>query len=369
MTGMPPPTLTRRQLGRATLARQMLLAREACGAVEAVRRLAGLQAQEPKPPFLGLWTRLSGFRRAELHDALHAREVVRATALRGTLHLLTAAEFTALRATLQPMLTEGMRVLGDRAAGLDLTTLLPVARELLTEAPRDFAQLRELLQGRFPEVNERALGFAVRMCLPLVMVPTADPWAFPPNSRFTLAEAWLDRPLATDETRAELVLRYLAAFGPASATDAQTWSGLRGLKGVLDGLRPRLEVFRDERGRELFDVPEAPRPDPDTPAPARYLPEFDNLVLAHADRTRLLAEEYRPQVVTKNLRVRATFLWDGEVAGTWDVKRTAKVATLRLAPFAPLPPPALDELVAEGEALLRFSEPDAGSRQVVSVLG
>src|SRR5262245_28158249 len=174
-------TLTRRELGRATLARQMLLEREKCDAVEAVARLSGLQAQEPKPPFLGLWARLRGFEREDLHAALHGRTVVRATALRGTLHMLTAPDFTALRPTLQPMLTEGLRMLGDRAAGLELPALLPVARELLEQRPRDFTELRDLLRQRFPDVNERALGFAVRMCLPLVMVPTDDRWAFPAN--------------------------------------------------------------------------------------------------------------------------------------------------------------------------------------------
>jgi Winged helix DNA-binding domain len=360
LRGMPD-TLDRRQLGRATLARQLLLEREKLPAVEAVVRLAALQAQEPRPPFLGLWTRLVDFRREELASALHDRSVVRATAFRGTLHLLSAADYATFRATLQPMLTEGLRALGARAAGLDLAALVPVARELLAAGPLDFTALRALLQERFPEVNDRALGYAVRMGLPLVMVPTHDRWAFPSAARFTPADTWLDSPLWTDEVREELVLRYLAAYGPASAADAQAWSGLKGLRAVLDGLRPRLAVFRDERGRELFDLPDAPRPDAATPAPARLLPEFDNLVLAHADRSRLLADEHRALVVTKNLRVRATFLWDGVVAGTWDVTRTAKAATLRLTPFQPLPAGSLDELVAEAEALLRFAEESPGS--------
>ncbi len=199
------------------------------------------------------------------------------------------------------------------------------------------------------------------MCLPLVMVPTDDRWAFPAAAGFTPADTWLDRPLWTDEAREDLVLRYLAAYGPAGAADAQAWSGLKGLKAVLDGLRPRLVTFRDERGRELFDLPDAPRPDAGTPAPARFLPEFDNLVLAHADRSRLLADEHRTLVVTKNLRVRATFLWDGSVAGTWEVARTAKAVTLRLTPFEPLPAGSVDELVAEAEALLHFAEEAPGS--------
>jgi hypothetical protein len=196
------------------------------------------------------------------------------------------------------------------------------------------------------------------------MVPTADRWAFPTQAKFALAEDWLDRPIADDPSPDALVLRYLAAFGPATAADVQTWSGLQGMKAVLDGLRPQLATFRDEHGRELFDLPDAPRPDADVPAPPRFLPEFDNLVLAHADRTRVLADEHRGVVVTKNLRVRSTFLWDGVVRGTWEIKRKRVAATLHLAPFEPLPKGAADALAAEGEALLRFVEEDAGTFDV-----
>jgi hypothetical protein len=191
------------------------------------------------------------------------------------------------------------------------------------------------------------------------MVPTEDRWAFPSVAKFTLAEAWLDAPLSDDLSPHALALRYLASFGPATAADMQTWSGLTGLKAVFDELRPQLRAFRTERGRELFDLPDAPRPEADVPAPVRYLPEFDNLVLAHSDRTRVLSDEHRGLVVTKNLRVRATFLWDGFVAGTWEVKRTRKVATLYLTPFAPLPKQAMTALMEEGAALLRFIEEDA----------
>src|SRR5262249_17732398 len=160
----------------------------------------------------------------------------------------------------------------------------------------------------------------------------------------TLAETWLEAPLSEDGSPRPLVLRYLAAFGPAAATDVQTWSGLPGMKSVLDGLRPQLRVFNDERGRELFDLPEGPRPDEDVVAPPRFLPEFDNLLLAHADRSRVLADEHRGLVVTRNLRVHATFLLDGFVRGTWDVKRKRRVATIHLRPFEPLPQGAADAL-------------------------
>jgi Winged helix DNA-binding domain len=352
-------TLTRRRLNRATLARQLLLARERVSAVEAVERLCGMQAQEARPPFVGLWTRVEGFQREDLHAALHERAVVRAMAMRATLHLLSAGDYRAHRMALQPVMTQAMRVLRGRAAGLDLEKLLPVARSLLGRQPRTFTELRALLQREFPDVNERALGYAVRTQLPLVMVPTTDRWAFPSVADFTLAETWLDAPLSDSAAPERLVLRYLAAFGPATAADVQAWSGLTGMGRVLKALRPRLRVFQDERGRELFDLPEAARPDGDAAAPPRLLPEFDNLVLSHADRTRVLADEHRALVVTRNLRVRATFLVDGFVRGTWEVKRTREAATLRLAPFQALPRRAMGELAEEGEALLRFAEPDA----------
>jgi hypothetical protein len=363
---MTNDSLSLRALNRATLARQALLAREEISVTEAVRRLCGMQAQEPKPPFLGLWTRIGGFRAGDLHAALNERAVVRATMMRGTLHLMTAADYLSFRTTMQPMLDAGLKVLGDRAKGLDVPAVLPVARGLLRESPRTFNEVRALLQAEFPDVNERALGFAVRMCLPLVMVPTQDRWSFPRTAQFTLADGWLGAapPESTDVQ--ELVLRYLAAFGPASALDAQTWSGLPALAEVLDGLRPRLRVFSDERGRELFDLPDAPRPDEDVPAPARFLPEFDNLVLAHADRTRIISDEHRPGLTTKNLRVRATFLCDGFARGTWELERKRKTATLRLRPFEPLPRGALKELTTEAESLLTFTDPDATDLHVTA---
>jgi hypothetical protein len=359
-----PETLTRRQLNRATLARQLLLERSRASVTEAVQRLAGMQAQEPKHPFLGLWTRVEGFEAERLREALRSRDVVRATLMRSTLHLMTATDYAALRMALQPSRSVALRVLGARSQGLDLDAVLPAARELLSSAGAlTFDEVRGALQERFPDVNDRALGYAVRTMLPLVMVPGDDDarWGFPRVTRFTLAEEWLDEPLAPEEEGAKqaLIRSYLGAFGPASAKDAERWSAVGGMKTVLEDMRDELALFCDERGRELFDLPDAPRPDGDVAAPVRYLPEFDNLVLAHDDRSRVIADEHRPHVTTKNLRVKATFLVDGVVAGIWtsDVKR--KVATLRLEPLRKLTKKAIKELEREGDALLRFAEPEA----------
>jgi hypothetical protein len=340
----------------------MLLERENISAVAAVERLFGMQAQEPRPPFPGLWTRLHGFQRDHLSQALHDREIVRGTLMRGTLHLMSAVDYATHRMTLQPVLTRSLGLLGARAEGLDAEAVLPVARALLGERPRTFGELRAALTEAFPGVNDRALGFTVRMQLPLLMMPTDDRWAFPADSRFGLADDWLPNPISNEASREALTLRYLAAFGPATAADVQQWSGLAGMKPVLEALHAQRAVstFRDERGRALFDLPEAPRPPDETPALPRFLPEFDNLVLSHADRTRVLPDEYRHQVLgAKNGRIPATILVDGFVAGTWRVERKRQATTLVITPFARLHQREADALVVEGDALLRFLEDDA----------
>jgi hypothetical protein len=196
------------------------------------------------------------------------------------------------------------------------------------------------------------------------MIPSEDRWSFPADACFGLAEAWLGTPLASHAAPETLVRRYLTAFGPATIADVQQWSGLPAMKPVLEAMRPELAVFRDERGRTLFDLPDAPRPDAGIPPP-RFLPEFDNLLLSHADRTRVLPEEYRRLVLgAKNGRVPGTFLVAGFVAGTWRIERKKQAATLALTPFARLPQAAIHALAEEGEALLRFQDPDATAFRV-----
>ncbi len=364
---MTSPTLTTRQLNRALLARQMLLERSAASVLDAVERLAGLQAQVARPPFVGLWTRLAGFRRQDLVDLLLGRQVVRATAMRSTLHLLSAADFVGLRGAIQPALSRAAQaILRERAQTFDLGAMAAEARVFFGGAPATFDALRIHLKGKHPAADERAIAYTIRNHLPLVQVPTDTAWAFPAAADFSLADAWLGTEVSTaPQPPHELVRRYLAAFGPATPGDAQVWSGLQGLRAVFDELRPELVTFRDERKRELFDLPEEPRPDEDTLAPVRFLPEFDNLVLAHDDRSRVIADEHRPKVTLKNLQVRATFLVDGFVAGIWKIERKRKTATLVLEPFAPIPKKALAALEKEGDALLRFVEEDAETREVV----
>jgi hypothetical protein len=357
---MASANLSRRTLGRATLARQMLLGREKVLPLRAIERLIGLQAQWPKPPFVGLWSRIEDFRRESLNRLLARREVVRSTMMRGTLHLTTAKDYIDLRTSIQPALTHGLlSVLRDRAKGIDVDALVATAREYFVEKPRPFDELRTFLSARGGKGDVRAMAYAVRMHLPLVQVPTTADWGFPATADFAVAESWLGEPLRHSDGPEALILRYLAAFGPATATDMQTWSGLRDLKPAFEAVRSKLLVLRGERGGELFDLPKAPRPPEDAAAPARFLPEFDNVLLSHVDRTRIIAKEHRSSVFLPGLRVAPTFLVDGLVAGTWAIERAKGAASLVIAPFAAIPKKAREELAEEGDALVRFVEHDA----------
>jgi hypothetical protein len=346
-----------RELNRATLSRQMLLGREAVKPLKAIERLAGMQAQVPKPPFLGLWSRIDGFRREDLRKLVEKRQVVRATMMRATLHLVSTKDFLAWRMPLQPMLDAGRGAI-TKDEPLDLEALVKIATKFFDEEPRPFEALRAELAARFPATNERLMAYAVRMHLPLAMVPDDSTWSWPSDSAFAVAETFLGKKIARDGDLKELVRRYLAAFGPATPGDFQTWSGLTGARPVFEELRPELVTFKDGK-RELFDVPDAPRPGGDVDAPVRFLPDYDNVRLAWSDRSRIIADEHLPLVATRNLRVLPTFLVDGFVAGTWSITRKTKSATLALVPFGKVTRKVRDELAAEGEALLRFAEEDA----------
>lgn len=341
-------------LNRATLARQLLLGRERLDPAAALARIGGLQAQEARPAFQALWTRLEDFERAALSDALGNRSVVRGTTMRATLHMLAADDYRALRPTLQPVLDKALQsVLGQRGAQVDTAQVAAAARRLLTCEPLTFDDLRDRLAERFPDTDIRVLGYAVRMRVPLLMLPTDDRWSFPGDSRFALAEDWLGGELPNADREA-LVRRHLGAFGPATVADIQNWSGLKGLKETVSGMAGQLVAFKTGR-RTLYDLPDAPRPDAGTEAPPRLLPEFDSLLLAHQDRTRVISDEHRKALVTKNLRIAATFLVDGRVADSWAVERQGRAATLTLRSFGRLRKADRDALAAEAEALLRFT--------------
>lgn len=362
--------LSRRRLNRALLARQALLAREVADPATMVERLVGVQAQEPAPPFVGLWSRIEDFGREALLAALRDGSIVRATAMRGTLHLLTAADYAEHRMALQPVLRTALRMPGPREvtdAGV-VDAVLALATRLLREEPRPIGALRGPLHAAFPDLPADALGLVARMLLPLVLLPDdGHPDGFAGNARFGLAGPVVEPvagPLRPEAPPHELVRRYLAAFGPATAADVTKWSGLTGTRAVLEEL-PGLARFLDEHGRTLFDLPDAPRPPEDAAAPVRFLPRFDNALLSHADHARILDPAHRPHVFTVNGIIRGTVLHDGFVVATWVVADGDDEAVLRVLPFARVPQRAAASIRAEGRRLLRFLAPDAVAREVV----
>ena len=346
-----------RELNRAMLERQMLLRRRSLSAVEAIEHLVGMQAQAPAPPYVGLWTRLKDFHPDELACLILERRAVRIALMRNTVHLVSARDGLALRPLMQPVFDRTLystRANRAHLEGIDIEALVAAGRTLLEEKPRTAKELGELLQEQWPERDPASLARGIRHLVPLVQVPPRGLWGKSGPAAHTTAEAWLGRPLGPAPSLEETILRYLGAFGPATVKDVQTWSGLSRLGDVIERLRPRLRIFRDESGKELFDVPDAPMPDPDTPAPPRFLPEFDNLILSHADRTRVIAEEYRKAIASKNGMVPATVLVDGFVRGTWKTERSRGKATLEIKPFEPLTKDDRDALAEEGERLIRF---------------
>jgi hypothetical protein len=360
MVPMAADVLTLRALNRATLARQLLLERTDRPILDAVEHLLGLQAQEPPNPYLALWSRLVRFDPEELARLLTDRKVVRIVVMRGTIHLVTALDALVLRPLMQPVLTAELARHRDFAPplrGLDLTAVFDAARALLAERPHTGAQLRAALGARFPELDPGALVYACRCHLPLVQVPPRGLWRRRGQVALTTTDAWLGAPLATEPAIDDVVLRYLGAFGPATPGDVAAWSRLTGFREIVERLRPLLRPFRDERGRELFDLPDAPRPDPDTPAPPRFLPEYDNLLLSHADRTRVVSEEHRSWLFKTPAPVHGSVVHDGFLSGTWSIDRNDG-AVLMIRPVVTVSKRATAALEAEGRRMLRFLEPD-----------
>ncbi|MFD5596283.1 winged helix DNA-binding domain-containing protein [Streptomyces griseorubiginosus] len=355
------PVLGTRALNRATLDRQLLLRRSGMSAKAAVGHLLGLQAQNVKPPYHALAARLDGFAPEELSALMADREVVRIVTMRSTIHTHTAEDCLTLRPLVQPARDRELTHFRKGLEGVDLDRLAALARDLVESRPRTMKELREALLVEWPDADPQALAVAARCKLPLVQVTPRGLWGRSGQVALTTAEHWLGRPAdpapsaerrPTDPARPvptpdATVLRYLAAFGPASVKDMQTWAGLTRLREAFERLRPELRVFRDEHGVELFDLPDAPRPAEDTPAPPRFLPEFDNLLLSHADRTRVVPKEHWGRSWQGN-QAYCTLLVDGFLAGVWKLNGD----TLVVEPFGRLTRARRQEVEDEGRRML-----------------
>jgi len=338
-----------RTLNRTLLDRQLLLRRRGADALAVIERLVCMQAQVPRDPYVGLWCRIKGFAPRNLAVPMQGRRAVRMTLLRGTLHLATDRDALVLRPTLAPVMERLMykgSPFGRQLEGVDTRAVLREAATLLGEQPRTRAQLAPLLGERWPDHDATALAYAATYLLPLVQVTPRGIWGRSGPSAFTTLGSWLGRPLGAPDVDG-LVRRYLTAFGPASAADLASWSGLTATGELLERLKPELRTFRDERGRELFDVDDGRLRAADTPAPVRFLPEYDNVLLAHADRSRVVPEGM-PQWTGIGW---GSVLVDGFVGARW---RFGKDAVVRVEPFAKLTRTTHREIADEGSRLASF---------------
>lgn len=359
---MAEETLSPRDLNRALLARQMLLARESVGALAATRRLFALQAQLPRSPFVQLWSRLAGFAADDLLALIRDRKVVRATLQRGTLHLADADDALAFRMTFA--LPEGTTLPGGVKPAPDvLARALEVAAQHFTAGPRDFDSVREAFEAEgIPDV--RVMAFAARQMLPLVQAHSETAYGYEPGGAFTMAKTWLGRDAHEGAQPVALLRRYLAAYGPATPADFAAWSGLKGAAAHFEALKGELVTFRDERKRVLYDVKEGPRPGAEAAAPVRLLPDFDAVMMGHADRARVVPAEHVAKIASKNLQVPPVVLVDGFVGGGWKLERKRKTATVTVTAFEKWSAKTRKAVEAEAVALAAWLEPGSAAEVV-----
>ena len=359
--------MDRRSRNRAVLARQLLLDRVTLAPLRAVERLVGMQAQTPRSPYTALWSRLRDFDPMSLSQLIATRRAVRIALMRSTIHLVSAADALLLRPLMAPIIMRELTVPNWRVPleGLDLSAVAVRARRLLEEQPRTPGQLGAALAQTWPEREPRALAHAARSLLPLVQIPPRGLWDRSGATTLSTAEQWLDATLVSDASWDGVALRYLAAFGPATAADLVTWCRVTGLAEVIARLRPRLRVLHDEDGRELFDLPRAPRPPAATPAQPRFLPDFDNLLLSHADRNHVFADDHRSILQSSNGVLPGTLLVDGFVVGAWTIERDGAAARVLIRSLETIPVSHHEAIRAEGRGLLTLLAPQAERSEVV----
>lgn len=313
--------LTGRKLNRATLVRQMLVGRVPVETVEGVRRAVALQAQEPASPYIALWNRVEGFDPGDLHDAFIHRKVVKASLMRITLHAVAADEYPVFHSAMTTTLRASR--LNDRrfaSTGLSVEAADELAAHVVQFAsePRTGAEIEAMLQERLGRPPERGVWWAIRTFAPLIHAPAGGPWGFGPRNVYVASPAGGDDPDAVRSVQ-RLIWRYLEGFGPASLQDIGQFAMLRqsSLRPALEALEGELAVLEGPDGKPLYDVPDAPVPDGDLPVPPRLMAMWDSVLLAYADRTRVIPEPYRSAVIRRNGDVLPTVLVDGHVSGVW----------------------------------------------------
>lgn len=354
-TAQGTDVISQRSLNRATLARQMLLRRERRSALETMEHLVGMQGQVPRAPYVALWSRLTEFAPEELADLMASRQAVRTPMMRCTIHMTSARDALRLYPLLKPVLDRGFYTgspFGRRLPDMDMAPLLEHARTLIADTPLSAAALRPLLAEKWPDRDAEAMAMAVSHLLPVVQTTPRGLWKEGGQATWTTTETWLGQPVSTASALDDLVLRYLAAFGPASVADAQNWSGLTRLKEVFERLRPGLITLRNEQGKELFDLPDAPRPSEETPAPVRFLPVYDNLFLGHADRSRFFSPDTVVPPSPGNGRDTGPIFVDGYLRGIWQIVVAKGTATLNIERFPGFPESEHAAMLEEGERLL-----------------
>jgi Winged helix DNA-binding domain len=355
-----PEVLGRLSLNRALLARQMLLRPIRIPASDAIERLVGMQAQAPNLPYVGLWARLEAFQHEELSQLVRSKRAVRTTLMRNTIHLVTTRDALRLKPLFQPLHERGFfrgSPWGRNLKSMNAEALLAAGREIMGERPRTIAELARLLAQRFPNQDALSLAYGVRYLLPMVFATPRGIWQAGGPVSLTTVEAWLGRSTGPPISPDDLVLRYLGAFGPASPADVRAWSGLA-FRPAFERLRSDLKVFRDEQGIELFDLPRAPRPAPETKVPVRFLPDYDNILLAHADRTRIMAPGQHLGLFSSNGVMKGSVLIDGFVRAGWRPFPAKTETALVITPFdEPVRRQDRAAIIEEGKRLLAFLAP------------
>ena len=359
-----PRTLDNAALNRATLARQLLLERASMSPYDAIGHLVGLQAQTATSWYLTLWSRLRDFDPVATGQLVMDRRIVRSWFMRATIHAVTDADAPDLRAFSQPTIDRAIRgKWAEALAGIDLAEMEREIRAFVS-VPRTPGELVAHLTERWPGPDGITMTNAAKAIVPMVQVPPRGVWGRSGMVRFAPLDDWTGRRIPRRVDPAPIVRRYLAAFGPASAADAQVWSGLTRLGEVLDRMRGELVVFRDSEGHEVFDLPDAPRPDPDTPAPPRFLADYDNLLLSHADRSRFATPGMREALSYRSGPIPGALLVDGRMVGAWHVRTDGPLTTVVIGLAQPLTADDEAAVRAEADAMLDFSRPNAAERAV-----